>query len=112
MIGDFRCRRLIVISPKRSSSASARPFDDRLTPSMASIPLASLMGFQLHRWGLGFSKSEMRKGLVEGRRRVIAAGWTMSEDETVKGRPFEEVRAEHEKLDQQRKLDQQKKRGK
>jgi hypothetical protein len=30
----------------------------------------------------------------------------------VKGRPWEEVRAEHEKLDQQRKHDQQRKKGK
>jgi hypothetical protein len=65
--------------------------------------LARYIEFQLQRWGLGYSKSEMRQGLVEGRRRMMAAGFTMREVEGVKGRPFEEVRDEQAKFDQQRK---------
>src|SRR5262249_13620223 len=38
--------------------------------------LARYIEFQLHRYGAGFSKSEMRQGLVEGRRRMMAAGFT------------------------------------
>jgi Arc-like DNA binding dprotein len=68
--------------------------------------------FQLFRYGSGFSKSEMRQGLVEGRRSMIAAGFTRREVEGVKGRPFQEGFDEQEKLDLQRKLDQQRKRGK
>jgi hypothetical protein len=75
--------------------------------------LARSIEYQLHQFGPGFSKSELRQGLVEVHRRAVAGGEpTFVEDESVKGRPFEEVRNEQEKLDQQRKRDQQKKRGK
>jgi hypothetical protein len=74
--------------------------------------LARYIEFQLHRWGLGYSKSEMRRGLVEGRRIMMAAGFTMTEDEEAKGKPFRKDFDEQEtrrKLHQQWKLDQQRK---
>jgi len=62
--------------------------------------LARSIEFQLHRFGPGFSKSELRQGLVEVHRRAVASGEpTFVENEGVKGRPFHE----HEKLDQQKK---------
>jgi hypothetical protein len=68
--------------------------------------LARSIEFQLHRFGPGFSKSELRQGLVEVHRRAVASGEpTFVEDEGVKGRPFDP-------LDEQAKLDQQRKKGK
>jgi len=62
--------------------------------------LARSIEFQLHRFGPGFSKSELRQGLVEVHRRAVAGGEpTFVEDEGAKGRPFHE----HEKLDQPKK---------
>lgn len=66
--------------------------------------LARYIEFQLLRWGPGFSKSEMRQGLVEGHRRMMAAGFTITEDESAKGRPFDP-------LEEQAKFDQQRKKG-
>ena len=68
--------------------------------------LARYIEFQLHRYGPGFSKSEMRQGLVEGRRRMMASGFTIREVEGVRGRPLQDV------LDEQQKSDQPKIRGK
>jgi hypothetical protein len=65
--------------------------------------LARSIEYQLHRFGPGFSKSELRQGLVEVHRRAVAGGEPTSvEVEGVKGRPFEEVFDEQRKLDQQR----------
>ena len=62
--------------------------------------LARSIEFQLHQFGPGFSKSELRQGLVEVHRRAVAGGEpTFVEDEGAKGRPFHE----HEKLDQPKK---------
>ena len=68
--------------------------------------LARSIEFQLHRFGPGFSKSELRQGLVEVHRRAVAGGEpTFVEDESVKGRPFDP-------LEEQAKFDQQRKKGK
>jgi hypothetical protein len=68
--------------------------------------LARSVEFQLHRFGPGFSKSELRQGLVEVHRRAVASGEpTFVEDEGAKGRPFDP-------LDDQAKFDQQRKKGK
>jgi hypothetical protein len=67
--------------------------------------LARSIEFQLHRFGPGFSKSELRQGLVEVHRRAVAGGEpTIVEDESAKGRPFDP-------LDEQAKFDQQRKKG-
>jgi hypothetical protein len=66
--------------------------------------LARSIEFQLHRFGPGFSKSELRQGLVEVHRRAVASGEpTFAEDESAKGRPFDPDEEQKLVLDQQRK---------
>jgi hypothetical protein len=80
-------------------NATVTPVGKKDAKSLLEM-LARSIEFQLHQFGPGFSKSELRQGLVEVHRRAVASGEpTIREDEGAKGRPFHE----HEKLDQQRK---------
>jgi hypothetical protein len=109
----FRPKGLIGM-PAQSArpNATVTPAGKKDAKSLLEM-LARSIEFQLHRFGPDFTKSELRQGLVEVHRRAVASGEpTFVEDESAKGRPWEEVRDEQEKLDRQRKLDQQRKRGK
>jgi hypothetical protein len=87
-------------------NATVTPVGKKDAKSLLEM-LARSVEFQLHQFGPGFSKSELRQGLVEVHRRAVAIGEpTFVEDEEAKGKPFREDFDEQEtrrKLHQQRK---------
>jgi hypothetical protein len=109
----FRPKGPIEMPPQNARPlATVTPVGKKDAKSLLEM-LARSIEFQLHQFGPGFTKSELRQGLVEVHRRAVASGEpTVVEDETVKGRPFDPNEEQKLVLDQQRRLDQQQKRGK